>query len=149
MREFEIRREVVVPRALEETFEFFSDAFNLEKLTPPFLKFTVLTPAPIDLRDHAVIEYRLKVRGIPVRWKSRISSWEPPHRFVDEQLKGPYRKWRHEHSFEAHPDGTLVRDHVRYAVLGGALVNRFFVRPDVEKIFDYRTEALLRLMPPR
>ena len=143
MRIFEFERSTVVPASIEETFTFFSDAFNLETITPPFLSFSVTTPAPIDIREGCTIDYRLKLRGLPIRWRSLISAWDPPHRFVDEQLKGPYRMWHHEHTFAQHDEGTLVGDHVRYAVLGGALVNRLFVRRDVEGIFDYR-EAKLR-----
>lgn len=149
MRIFELNRNTVVPASLDETFAFFSDAFNLETITPPFLSFTVTTPAPIDIREGCVIDYRLKLRGVPIRWRSLISAWEPPYRFVDEQLKGPYRLWHHEHTFEEHEDGTLVGDRVRYAVIGGALVNRLFVRRDVEGIFDYRESKLRELFQAR
>jgi ligand-binding SRPBCC domain-containing protein len=88
------------------------------------------------------IDYRLRVRGVPIRWQSEITAWEPPHRFVDEQRRGPYRAWIHEHTFEAQDGGTLARDLVQYAVLGGALVNRLFVARDVERIFAFRSEML-------
>ena len=92
--------------------------------------------------EGALIDYRLRVRGIPMRWRTRIDVWDPPHRFVDEQLRGPYRLWVHEHTFENVDGGTLMRDRVRYAVWGGALVNWLVVRRDVEKIFAYRTKQL-------
>ena len=88
------------------------------------------------------IDYRLRLHGIPLRWTSDITTWEPPFRFVDEQVRGPYRIWIHEHTFEEKPGGTVVRDNVRYSVLGGALVNRVFVRPDLRKIFGYRHARL-------
>ena len=93
----------------------------------------------------AEIEYRLKVRGFPLRWKSKITVWEPPHRFVDEQLRGPYRIWIHEHRFTDEAGGTLCEDHVQYAPLGGALINKLFVARDVQKIFAYRSERLQQI----
>ncbi len=95
-----------------------------------------------------LIDHKLRVRGIPLRWRTLISTWEPPFRFVDEQLRGPYRQWIHEHTFEERDGGTLTRDVVRYSVFGGALVDRLFVRRDVEKIFTYRTQRLLELLGP-
>jgi ligand-binding SRPBCC domain-containing protein len=132
-----------LPRPREEVFDFFSDAGNLELLTPPWLHFQVLTPRPIDLHAGTVIQYRLKLHGLPLRWDSEISVWEPPYRFVDTQLRGPYRRWVHEHRFVEHAGGTLVTDHVTYDVLGGALVQRLFVAPDLRKIFAYRRERLV------
>ena len=140
-------REVLLPGAPEEIFAFFSDATNLETLTPPWLHFRVLTPAPIEMGVGTRIDYRLRVRGIPLRWTSRITAWEPPHRFVDEQERGPYRRWVHEHRFEACGEGTRAVDEVEYRAPGGALVHRLLVKPDVERIFDYRTRELQRLFP--
>ncbi len=141
-----LERETVVPVDLDTAFAFFSNAMNLEKITPPWLNFRVLTPAPITLKPGTRIDYRLRVRGIPIAWTSLISTWEPPYRFVDEQVKGPYREWIHEHTFEAVDGGTLVRDRVRYRVPGGALVNRLFVEPDVRRIFDYRQSVMRELL---
>ena len=135
-----------VAAPLEEVFEFFADARNLEQLTPPWLRFEVLTPSPIDMRRGAQIDYRLRIRGFPVRWQSEISAWEPPYRFVDEQRRGPYRRWRHEHKFESIDGGTAIYDTVDYRGPGWfmePLVNRLFIRPDVEGIFAYRHEQLL------
>ena len=97
------------------------------------------------MRPGTLIDYRIHVRGIPVKWRTRINEWEPMRRFVDEQIRGPYRRWIHEHSFEETPGGTLVRDRIRYAVLGGALVRRLFVEPDIARIFRYRADQLSRI----
>ena len=140
---FTLRNEVWLPRPIGEVFEFFADAHNLETITPPMLRFEALTPAPIRMGAGTLIDYKLRLRGIPMRWRSEITAWEPPHRFVDEQRRGPYSMWVHEHTFEEKDGGTLARDIVEYAVPGGALVNRLFVARDVRRIFEYRTERLL------
>lgn len=133
---------------MEEVFAFFSDARNLEVLTPPWLRLRVLTPEPIELRAGTLLDYQLKLHGFPVRWQSEITAWEPPRRFVDEQRRGPYRRWIHEHRFEPRDAGTLAQDCVRYAVLGGRLVNRFLVEPYLRRIFAFRQRKLLELFPP-
>lgn len=138
----EITRELWLPRPRAEVFAFFADAANLEAITPEWLHFHILTPPPIEMREGALIDYRLRVRGLPMRWRTLISAWEPPVRFVDEQLRGPYRTWVHEHTFEERDGGTLVCDRVRYAAPFDWLVHRWLVRPDVERIFDYRTRVL-------
>jgi len=137
--------ELWLPRAREEVFEFFADARNLEKLTPAFLRFEVITPSPIRMQPGARIGYRLRVHGLPLRWESEITAWEPPHRLVDEQRRGPYRSWRHEHRFEEHDGGTLCVDEVDYSVPGGGLVHRLFVRRDVEAMFRFRRQKLIEL----
>lgn len=146
MKIYRIERETFVSRPRPEVFELFADAGNLEELTPPWLSFEIVTPRPIEMAVGRFIDYRLKVRGVPVRWRSVISVWEPPVRFVDEQVRGPYRKWHHEHLFEERDGGTAVVDRVDYAVPGGPglerLVHRWAVGPDVRKIFDYRRERL-------
>jgi ligand-binding SRPBCC domain-containing protein len=106
-------------RPVSEVFSFCADAGNLDVITPPWLRFQILTPRPMAMRVGAQIDYRLRLRGLPLRWQSEITVWQPPHRFVDEQRRGPYRAWRHEHTFTAQDGGTLVGDRVRYAVLGG------------------------------
>jgi len=143
---YDLEREQWFPRPLEEVFAFFADAGNLEAITPPWLGFEVLTPRPIAMRPGTLIDYRLRLRGVPLRWRTEISVWQPPHRFVDEQRRGPYREWVHEHTFTAVDGGTLVRDRVRYRVPGGWLVHELFVRRDVERIFDYRRERLASLL---
>ncbi|MCH2141964.1 MAG: SRPBCC family protein [Phycisphaerales bacterium] len=128
------------PRA--RVFGFFSDARNLERITPPLLKFSILTEGPIDMCVGALIDYRLRIRGLPLRWRTEITAWDPPHRFEDTQLKGPYRQWIHEHRFHDEGEWTRMEDTVHYRVLGGRLVNRLFVAPDVLKIFTYRNAML-------
>jgi ligand-binding SRPBCC domain-containing protein len=142
MRIREFRSEIWLPLPPQEIFPFFADARNLETLTPPWLNFRIFTPIPITMKEGALIDYRLRVRGFPVRWRTRINVWQPPHRFVDEQLRGPYRQWIHEHTFEVKNDGTLARDIVRYAVPFDFLVHHLLVRPDIEKIFQYRAAEL-------
>jgi ligand-binding SRPBCC domain-containing protein len=143
----QLQTELWLPRKREEVFRFFSDAGNLEVITPPWLRFTVLTPRPIEMRVGTRIDYQLKVRGIPLRWQSEITAWEPPVRFVDEQRRGPYRKWRHEHLFEEHGDRTLAIDRVDYDVFAGFIVESLFVRRDVEQIFAFRKTKLLEIFP--
>lgn len=134
-----------LPRPPKEVFPFFADAGNLDAITPPWLRFEILTPLPVAMRVGAQIDYRLRLWGIPLRWRSEITAWEPPHRFVDEQRRGPYRAWIHEHTFAGRDGGTLVADRVRYAVPGGPLVDRLFVRRDVARIFRFRQARLLDL----
>jgi ligand-binding SRPBCC domain-containing protein len=143
---FELRREQWFPRPLEEVFAFFADARNLETITPPWLGFEVLTPDPIEMRPGTLLDYRLRLHGLPLRWRTEISLWQPPRRFVDEQRRGPYREWVHEHTFEAADGGTLVGDHVSYRVPGGRLVHELVVRRDVARIFDFRRDRLAVLL---
>ena len=147
MRIRELRYELWLPRPIEEVFAFFSDAGNLEILTPPWLIFHILTPRPVEMRVGALIDYRLRVHGIPLRWRSEITGWKPPHRFVDEQLRGPYRLWHHQHTFEPRGTGTLCCDIVKYAVFFDTLIHRFFIRPDIEKIFNFRQRKMRELFP--
>lgn len=131
----------------DEIFAFFSDAFQLETLTPDWLNFSVLTPPPIHITEGTLIDYKLRVHHIPLHWESRINEWEPPVRFVDEQIHGPYRYWHHEHRFEEAPAGTICHDVVDYDVYGGTLINAMFVRRDLLKIFKYRQDKLHKLFP--
>ena len=142
MKKSRLTREQFVPLDIDTVFAFFADAHNLERLTPPWLKFRILTPGAITLEAGSTIDYQLKLHGIPVRWRSEITAWQPPHRFIDEQRKGPYSRWVHTHTFIPMAGGTLVRDNVEYAVPGPALVERFLVRPDLERIFDFRSQQL-------
>jgi ligand-binding SRPBCC domain-containing protein len=136
-----LHRETIVPASLNETFAFFSDAGNLERLTPPWLNFAIITDVPIAMRAGAEIDYRIRLYGLPIPWRSRIDVWEPGVRFVDRQTVGPYRWWHHEHRFEAAAGGTRVVDHVEYLPRVSPLT-RAWVRRDVERIFTYRQEAL-------
>lgn len=147
MKTHRFESECWLARPIEEVFAFFSDAANLEKLTPPWLYFQILTPRPIPMAAGTRIRYRLRLHGIPISWESKISAWDPPRRFSDDQLSGPYRLWHHEHTFAERDGGTAVCDEVTYAVYGGSLVNALFVAPDVRKIFVYRQEKLRELFP--
>jgi ligand-binding SRPBCC domain-containing protein len=137
--------ELWLPQDHDVVFSFFADARNLEAVTPPWLRFAVLTPEPIVMRAGARIDYRLRVHGLPFRWQSEITVWKPPFRFVDEQRRGPYRRWSHMHTFEEQDGGTLCRDVVEYAVPGGRFIHWLIVRRDVERIFAYRQEFLRNL----
>lgn len=140
-----LTREQLVKSPPDSVFGFFADAFNLEAITPPWLRFRVLTPGPVPMGPGTMIEYRLRLHGLPIRWLTRIEVWEPGVRFVDVQVRGPYRVWAHTHSFEPHAGGTLVRDTVRYDLpLGplGRLAHAAFVRRDLERIFDFRREEV-------
>ena len=139
---FVLEREQFLRRDLSEVFAFFADPMNLEALTPPWLRFRVLGCSTPNLEQGTTIDYRLRLHGVPVRWRSLISSWDPPFGFTDEQLRGPYRSWVHRHSFRQTPDGVLMGDRVEYSVPGGALVERLLVRRDLDKIFDYREGRL-------
>jgi ligand-binding SRPBCC domain-containing protein len=145
-----LEREQVLPGRPADVFGFFADARNLEAITPPLLGFRVLTPDPIEMRVGTHIQYRLRLRGVPVSWHTTIQAWDPPRRFVDVQVRGPYALWHHTHSFEDHGDGeTLMRDVVRYAIgFGpvGELAHRLLVRRDLDAIFAFRREAIPRLL---
>ena len=143
-----LERSQVVHRSPEEVFEFFARPANLEAITPPWLRFRMLTPADVDVRDGVHLEYVLRIRGIALRWVSRIESWQPPRRFVDRQLRGPYRSWEHTHEVEPHVDGALVTDRVRYALPFGRVgeLAHALVRRDLERIFDHRRTAVARLL---
>ena len=134
-----------LPERRENIFNFFSDAFGLQDLPPPWLDYRVLSAEPIQLRQGTLIDYRLSLHGIDIRWQSRIEVWEPPYRFVDVQTHGPYRHWRHEHVFENASGGTICRDIVDYAVLGGWIIEHVFVRPDLVRIFEFRQRKLREL----
>ena len=142
-----IESDIWLPRPLDEVFAFFSNAANLEVLTPPWLHFRILTPKPIAMHDGTLIDYSIRVHGIPISWQSEITNWNPPHRFVDVQRRGPYRKWVHTHSFEDVNGGTRVGDSVEFDV-PFAFAAGWFVKREVEKIFAFRTEALKRRFSP-
>lgn len=146
MRIHTLRREQELDGTPDDVFPFFADARNLEALTPPLLRFRVITPAPIEMRSGALIQYRLRLRGVPVGWTTLIQDWEPSRRFTDVQLRGPYALWHHTHTFDPLPgERTLMTDVVRYAIGWGPLgdvAHRALVRRDVEAIFDFRRAAI-------
>jgi ligand-binding SRPBCC domain-containing protein len=151
VRTHRLESEQLVERPPDEVFEFFARARNLEAITPPWLSFAVLTPEPIAMDAGTLIEYRLTLHRLPLRWLTRIEAWEPGRLFVDRQVRGPYRVWHHRHEFEPHPRGTVVRDRVNYALpLGvlGAAAHLAFVRRDLARIFDFRKLAVERALSP-
>jgi ligand-binding SRPBCC domain-containing protein len=151
MPTYTLRREQFVPRPLEEVFEFFSNAANLQKITPQWLNFQILTPGPIDIRPGTLLDYRLKWHGFPIKWRTEIVTWNPPRAFTDVQIRGPYRSWHHTHTFSAEPGGTRMVDVVNYELpLGilGAIAHRIGVRRDLEGVFEYRRQVIASLFPP-
>ena len=149
MRTYQLQSQLWLPQPREEIFSFFSDPRNLDRLTPPWLHFEILTPKSVEMNAGTLLDYRLRLHGIPIRWQSEISVWEPPNRFIDRQTKGPYRQWVHEHTFSAHKGGTLVADSVTYAVPGGRFIQKLLVAPDLDRVFGYRHKILKQLFNPR
>lgn len=149
MRVQTLSREITVPAPLEDVFEFFSNAENLEKLTPASLRFEILTPLPIVMKPGTLIEYRLQLFHVPFRWLTEITVWEPGVRFVDVQRAGPYLLWEHEHIFRAGPNGTVIRDNLRYSVPGGFLepmLSWLLVRRQIERIFEFRERKIVSIL---
>ena len=145
MTDVELERTQVVSRGLDETFAFFANPGNLEAITPPWLHFRILE-APERLERGSLLHYRLRLYGIPVRWRTEIESWLPPRAFSDRQLRGPYRLWLHTHRFASTSAGTEIYDNVRYRVPGGPLAPARIVRRLVDEIFDYRAGRLRELL---
>jgi ligand-binding SRPBCC domain-containing protein len=140
-----LERVQFIPRPLGEVFPFFEDATNLERITPPHLRFSITTPLPIAMGEGTIIDYRLRLLGVPFRWRTRIDRYDPPRAFVDTQLAGPYRLWRHLHEFREAPGGTSMRDRVEYELPFGAvgrLVRAAFVARQLEGIFAYRARVI-------
>jgi ligand-binding SRPBCC domain-containing protein len=135
---------MVLPLPLETVFAFFSDAGNLERITPPELRFSILTPLPISMAAGVLLDYRLHLFGIPMNWRSKISIWDPPHRFTDEQVRGPYREWIHTHRFEETDAGTAMSDEVRYGLPFWPFGELAYpvVRLQVKRIFRFREQAM-------
>ena len=150
MKTYTLERRQWVPRPLPEVFDFFSRAENLQRLTPPWMNFRILTPLPIAMAPGALIDYALRVHGLPVRWRTKIEAWAPPHSFVDTQLRGPYRLWHHTHTFEESNGGTLITDLVRYALpfgFLGQIAHALMVSRDLNQIFEYRAKVVGELFP--
>lgn len=148
MKTYHLETRLWLPQGRDQVFEFFADPRNLERLTPEWLQFKILTPPEVEIRQGALLDYRLRLRGIPLHWQSEIAVWQPPRRFVDRQTKGPYSLWVHEHTFADQDGGTLVGDKVQYAVFGGRLAQKYFVEPDLQRIFQYRHRVLEGLFNP-
>jgi hypothetical protein len=140
-----LERTQIIPRTLDEVFPFFTDAYNLEAITPPFLRIRILTPRPVSMTPGSLIDYRLRLFGIPFRWRTRIERFEPGVIFVDAQLRGPYRLWHHTHEFARIPEGTRMRDVVRYALPFGPLgmmAHAIVVRRTLDDIFTFRRQRI-------
>ncbi len=145
MAEHILERKQIIKRPQTEVFEFFADAGNLEKITPPELNFRIISPQTIDIKKGALIDYKLKLRGIPITWKTEITQWNPPCSFVDYALKSPYKQWIHLHTFEENEAGeTIMKDIVRYRLplepLGD--LAHFYVKKELKYIFDYRYKVI-------
>lgn len=149
MAEHTLTRSITISRPLREVFDFFADAGNLERITPPELNFHIITPQPIDIEKGTLIDYSLKLRGLPMKWRTEISVWDPPFEFVDQQLSGPYKQWIHRHRFtELEKGKTLIEDEVRYRLplepLGDVV--HFIVRRELNYIFDHRQKTVAELL---
>jgi hypothetical protein len=152
MKVYTLLREQQIDRSLEEIFAFFSNPENLGRITPSTLRFEMLTPSPLHVKDGSLLDYTIRISGLPFRWTTLITLFEPPNLFVDVQLRGPYGYWHHKHSFRKAEKGTVVRDEVRYALpfgILGRIVHGVFVRRQLKAIFDYRAQALERIFAPR
>ncbi len=151
MHIYRLERVQHIPRPPEEVFAFFAEAQNLARLTPDFLRFHIVTPLPLVMQAGTLLDYRLRLFGMPFHWRTRIETFEPPRRFTDVQLVGPYRLWHHTHEFHPTPAGTRMVDRVDYALpwgLLGALAHTLFVRRTLQRIFAYRAQQLGTLLPP-
>ncbi len=143
---YELRRQVNISAPVEEVFSFFSATENLKLITPPRLYFKILTPLPVIMKKNALIDYSIKFFGLRITWRTEITVWQPPDRFIDRQIKGPYRVWEHTHLFEEKGGGTQMEDVIRYAVPGfvlSPLIHFLFVRPQLDKIFAFREKSIL------
>ena len=151
MSEYVLQRSLTLDLPREQVFDFFADAGNLERITPPELKFHITTPQPIDIKKGALIDYRLKLHSFPVRWQTIISVWNPPYEFVDEALKSPYKQWIHRHTFtELAPDKTLIEDEVKYRLPFAPFGNiaHWLVRRELDYIFDFRQKTVQEILQP-
>jgi ligand-binding SRPBCC domain-containing protein len=147
-RTYIFEQETIIGNPLNEVFQFFSNAENLAKITPDNLKFQIKSPLPIKMEAGTLIDYQIKIYNIPFHWRTKITVWDPPVRFVDVQLTGPYKMWIHEHSFEELGGSTKMSDKIQYQVPGGLfapLVHRLRVKKDVENIFKFREKIIKQI----
>ena len=147
---YTLKRIIRIPGSLDDVFAFFNRPENLDKVTPAFLGFTILTPSPLKLHNGAVFDYQVRLMGLPMRWTSVITNYEPPHQFVDIQLKGPYAFWHHKHSFEPKEDGVDVIDEVHYEVgysLLGGVLHSLVIKHQLNMIFSHREKVMRTLFP--
>jgi ligand-binding SRPBCC domain-containing protein len=150
MKIYTLQRQLLINRPLHEVFGFFSRPENLGRLTPRGLGFQMLTPAPIEMKDGAVIDYAIRLYGKDLRWTTLITLFNAPHKFVDVQLKGPYSFWHHTHAFTVTENGTIISDEVKYAMpfgLVGRIIHSLVVRHQLQRIFTFRQEQILALFP--
>ena len=148
MRTYQLTCEMLVPKPIEAVYEIFENPYNLKKITPPWLSFAVTSQQKVVMRKGAEIDYRFRWFIVPMKWRTLITAYNPPHDFVDEQMKGPYVLWRHRHTFEQTPEGTLVKDTVDYILpLGplGALAHWIMIEAQLKMIFTYRQKTLNEL----
>lgn len=148
MKLYTLRREQLLPRSLDEVFSFFERPENLEAITPPWLNFKMITPTPVHMKQGSIFDYTLRVRGVSVHWASIITAYDPPHSFVDQQIRGPYEYWYHTHKFFETDEGTRIVEEVRYIMpygLAGRLAHALMIGPDLQEIFDYREVAVEKL----
>jgi ligand-binding SRPBCC domain-containing protein len=148
MKVYILKREQFVNRPLKEVFSFFERPENLARLTPDALGFKVLTPSPVQMKEGALIDYTIKLFCFPMHWRTVISTYEPPFRFVDQQLKGPYTFWHHTHTFAEREGGTLMTDEVRYVLpygLLGRIAQKLLVKRQLDHIFDFRTQVMQKI----
>lgn len=145
MKIYELSVSHQVNAPLEKVFNFFSKPENLSKITPAKMGFNVLTPLPIKMERGALIDYTIKVVVLPLRWRTLITTYEPPNKFVDEQLKGPYSFWHHTHTFESVDNGVLIKDVIKYAIpmgIFGRILHYIWIKNDLKRVFDYRKEVI-------
>ena len=150
MKVYTLKREQKISKGISEVFDFFSRPENLAAITPPKMKFNILTPSPIEMKEGALIDYTVSILGFPIRWRTLITKYDPPNLFVDQQLKGPYSLWHHTHTFtEISDTETLIKDIVVYAIpfgFIGRIVHSIYIKRDLDKIFSYRKNKIADLL---
>ena len=149
MKIYELNKTQYIQRSIEEVFSFFEKAENLALITPGKLAFKILTPTPISMVKGTLIDYTIRLMGIPIHWRTLITKYNPPHEFVDEQIKGPYKFWHHTHTFKVIDGGVQINDSVRYGIpmgILGQLVHQVWIKKNLENIFEYRKTVIDKLL---